>query len=99
MNFIDRLKLVLKAYRDGAHQDLLDDLLPVLVQFVEQNVALKTEDVVTLSVRELEELLVVVRELKDNYDKMPEKTGAQMIRIDELKQLEYKLTEQIFQKR
>jgi hypothetical protein len=100
MEFIDRLKGVLKSYRDGAHQDLIDDLWPVLAEFIERRVNDRVnEHGVIFTVRELEELLVVVRELKDNYDNLPEKTGTHVIRIDELRQLEYKLTEQILENR
>lgn len=99
MEFTERLKKILAAYREGAHQDLLNELIPILSEFIHKQVQKELKNVVNLEMRDLEDLLTVVRELKDNYSNLDQKTGSQMIRIDDLKQIEYKLTELILAKR
>lgn len=99
MEFKDRLKAVLKAYRDGAHMDLLDDLFPLLAEFVTKRVDQHVRQTERIASRDLEDLLVIVRDFKDTLEELSEKTGSQVIRIDELKQMEYKLTELLVARR
>ncbi len=59
----------------------------------------QTKEGAYISIRELEEMLTTTRQLREIYDDMHPHTGSDMIKIDELKQLEYKLTEKIMTNR
>jgi len=52
-----------------------------------------------ISIRELEEILRVMRDLKECYENNKPHTTQDILRLDELKQLEYKLTEKVLTNR
>lgn len=55
--------------------------------------------IASLPVEDLEEFLTMARELQAKYENLTEKTTTDIIRLDELKQLEFKLTELILTNR
>lgn len=76
----------------------VNDILSSVTEFVKQNSKSNNSSAdynSNPSIADLEEFLVAVRELQEKLDSQTHKTTQDVIRIDELRQLEYKITELI----
>jgi len=77
---------------------ILDSILPIIDAHVKKITA-GPSNKPKMELRDLEDFLVILRDLKSKYENLDSKTGQDMIRIDELRQLEFKITELIFEYR
>lgn len=97
-------ELLYKYYPDAAkEQEITRAFILELGTLVQDVISKRSQDLhkegALVPIRELEELLVVLRDLKAKYEDEAEHTTSDIIRLDELKQLEYKLTEKILANR
>lgn len=77
---------------------LLDKIIPLIDDHVKKAIKASSNKP-KLDLRDLEDFLIILRDLKIKYENLDSKTGNDMIRIDELRQLEFKITELIFEYR
>ena len=87
----DKVKMILQKYTTAADPRLLAEMVDFVVEWRDEQQGIE------VSLRTLEDYLVILRELMDKYNSLPEKTGSDMIRIDELRQMEFKITQLIFE--
>jgi len=59
----------------------------------------ESKDVAIVSIKDLEDIVLALRDLKAKYETSASSTVSDVIKLDELKQLEYKLTERILNAR
>ncbi len=79
--------------------DFVKDLAKIVDDLIIKEVKRRTSKGAFLSIRELEELLLLIRELKSKYENLETTTTSDVLKFDELKQTEYKLTEYILSNR
>lgn len=86
-------------YENVVSKDFIHELGVEVNQLIAKAVKQQTSGGAYLSVKELEDLLLLVRDLKSKYETLENSTVSDVIKIDELKQTEYKLTEHILNNR
>lgn len=97
-----KIEKILSKYPGLSPQDrqqAVNDIVVSVNKFIEDLDRDSAEGILDLSVRDLEEFLTSIRELKDKYEEQDSKNTNDIIKIDELKQLEFKLTELIIANR
>ena len=75
-------------------QDLLEYINPVLNEVLDK--ANKAKGGVDLSIKDLEELLIAIQKLKEIHSSIEPKYVEDTLYVDQLKQLELKLSETLF---
>lgn len=80
-------------------QNFILELGTLVQQVIAKALKQEYKEGAVIPIRELEELLVVIRQAKALYEEKEQHTTDDILKIDELKQLEYKLTEKILTNR
>lgn len=77
----------------------VEELGVVVQKLIARSKKQEYSDGAFISIRDLEEVLVTIRDYKDLCENATPLTTQAVLRLDELKQLEYKLTEKILTNR
>jgi len=75
------------------------ELAEIVTTVINKTVNQQTKDGAFISTRELENLVLTVRDLRAKYETQERNSTSDVIKLDELKQTEYRLTEHILSNR
>ena len=80
-------------------EDFVKELSALMNNTIQKIAKRDYKERVLMSIRELEEILILLRELKGKYEGANLTTVEDLIKLDELKQWEFRLTEKILNNR